>query len=1251
MHNAYKLGKKAISWGVVATTIAWSVGAASLVAPLAASAAVSLPSGSLIKGSLPAVYYLAGNGKRYVFPSQKTYNTWYPDFSGVTTITDADLATISIGGNVVHRAGTRLVKIQSDPKTYAVEPGGTLRWVTSESVALALWGSTWNTKIDDVSDAFFTNYRSGADVTSNTYPTGSLVKMSGSADVYYIDGTSKRKVTAAGWTANRFQDRYVVTTSLDLSVYTNGTDISAGDPNINDVSQLGLGGGTPPTSGSGLTLSTASGNPMSATVVTDTVDGAQAAIGALKLRFSAAADGSVTVTTLKVRRGGISSDADLKEIYLYDGDSTTMQLARSTSISAGVVTFTNASGLFTVPAGGSKEVMVRFDLSTNVTAGKTISLSVEAADIVASSTGTAISGSAMGNTFTVASVTDLGQLELVNVQPTAAGTVEPATDFELWRFRMDANDQELIVKSVTITNAGSIDGDDIQNFKLMDGATQLGSTVPALVNGKLVFDFSGMTDGGYKITSGQSKQLSLRGDILGGTNRTFRFGVRNSADVIVWDKAYQVYTIPVKDGQETFAVVEPNSSGTAVDTTISTGRLTIQVASDSPSTNVPDGATGVLMAKWTLTAAGEDVKISTITPNCSAADGTTILKNVKLLFDGVQVGSTDTTETCDNSGATEFSFGNSLVVPAGSTKTLSYYADLTDSTVATNDTITANLEAPASANAEGRVSLTSISTSAASGRTLTVKSGALVASEDASFTDRNATTPSGVLGAQGVTIGQFVVTGGGEDADITQIILTEDVSGAGNTMADTFQNLKLWKVNADGTTTQVGSTFGSLTDTDATTNTFTPSAAIRLGAGATMVFKITADIKTNGTVLTADGVVYPSKVSATGVVTGTDVSDSDGTGSELQNVHILTNGNLSIYPDSATPVRTTYAMGNTGKEFSRFKFEASINEDIDVTKIVVSDFMQAGAIAATGTLKNIKLIDASTGTQYGGTIASLDGSSSSIAPVAIFENISNLRVERSNAKVLKVVADASSYIDGGVSSSSHRMSIFPTYVSIATGNDSGTVSLSLLSITATGRDSGFSISGTSLDFNSNSSNTNTDALVNGSSHDVFRAKLTVAKHASSPSGVTSGASEQTVARFVVTNESPGNYTATLNLMDLDVGSTISGTTTRNIKVYKDSVTSGNLLATTNGCTNVGGTCIWGDTDFNHNSAADSDAFDDVDVSVGSREIYVTADTSDAATDKRLTVGLDTGDIRWTDGVTTNISTVDSLPIAGNTLSY
>ena len=122
---------------------------------------------TLIKASTDAVYYCGNDSKRYVFPNQRIYDSWYEDFSEVITISDEELASAKLGGNVTYRPGTALVKITTDPKVYAVDSGGILRWVTSEEIATALYGSNWKNAVQDIPDAFFINYRIGLPITSS----------------------------------------------------------------------------------------------------------------------------------------------------------------------------------------------------------------------------------------------------------------------------------------------------------------------------------------------------------------------------------------------------------------------------------------------------------------------------------------------------------------------------------------------------------------------------------------------------------------------------------------------------------------------------------------------------------------------------------------------------------------------------------------------------------------------------------------------------------------------------------------------------------------------------------------------------------------------------------------------------------------------------------------------------------------------------------------------------------------------------
>jgi len=112
------------------------------------------------------VYYYGADSKRYVFPNEKSYFTWYTGFSNVKIITDAQLASIEIGGNVTYRPGVKMIKAETSSKVYAVEKGGVRRWVATREVAQALYGADWNKEISDIPDAFWINYTDGSVINS-----------------------------------------------------------------------------------------------------------------------------------------------------------------------------------------------------------------------------------------------------------------------------------------------------------------------------------------------------------------------------------------------------------------------------------------------------------------------------------------------------------------------------------------------------------------------------------------------------------------------------------------------------------------------------------------------------------------------------------------------------------------------------------------------------------------------------------------------------------------------------------------------------------------------------------------------------------------------------------------------------------------------------------------------------------------------------------------------------------------------------
>lgn len=141
-----------------------TVGTAAVVHPTHA-ATPSTPPNLIRSATHGTMYYLGVDGMRYVFPNQATYNTWYDATSvGIPALSDTELGLIQIGGNVTYKPGSTLVKIQSDPRIYAIDQGAVLRDLATPEAATALFGDDWQNHITEIEEIYFGNYTIGAPI-------------------------------------------------------------------------------------------------------------------------------------------------------------------------------------------------------------------------------------------------------------------------------------------------------------------------------------------------------------------------------------------------------------------------------------------------------------------------------------------------------------------------------------------------------------------------------------------------------------------------------------------------------------------------------------------------------------------------------------------------------------------------------------------------------------------------------------------------------------------------------------------------------------------------------------------------------------------------------------------------------------------------------------------------------------------------------------------------------------------------------
>lgn len=661
-----------------------SVGAGSLGFASAASAATA---GDLLKASGPAVYYYAADGKRYVFPNEKTYFSWYNDFSSVKTISDAELAAVPIGGNVTVRPGTKLVKIQTDPKVYAVTKCGVLHWVESETIAKNLYGDAWATRVIDVPDAFFVNYTIGSSVSTSVHPDGQVVQYSGDSNWYVVWGGQKRKfASTSAFNANMLNAINSVMTTIS---YPNGADVTGREADLADVVCAGA-----PVSGN-LTVSLAADTPAGATVPKNA-----ASVPLAKYTF-AAGTGSAMITGLTIHRVGVGAASDLANVYLYDQNGKRLTTGRTINSTSQTATFSSLN--LTIPAGGMQSVYVYGDFSSPDSTGGQHSFELMDAASVVVSSATAVQGSfpVRGNVFTVG--TTLSARVDVQKGSTPANPTVGASDTEISNFKLTANTNDVKVNQVTLYQAGSVTNGDITDLKLYQGSTLVASASGVGTDGRIVLKF----EPSYLITNGTTKVFSLRAKVGGRADRTIKTYVEYTTDVNATDMVYNAgAAVCIADtaiggctgaGQGSFDG-EDDADDNFIEVTTQGGTLTN--AFNGPATsNVAKGQLAVPLYKFSLTSEN-NLEIRTMSfslattagaSTCAlkgdgsgATGGTNYFRSLKIknLDTGVTVmGPTEfSSSLADSSDASgTITLNDSFNISAGQTLNLAIVADLSNS--------------------------------------------------------------------------------------------------------------------------------------------------------------------------------------------------------------------------------------------------------------------------------------------------------------------------------------------------------------------------------------------------------------------------------------------------------------------------------------------------------------------------------------------------------------------------------------------
>jgi hypothetical protein len=491
--------------------------------------------------------------------------------------------------------------------------------------------------------------------------------------------------------------------------------------------------------GTDLKVSLAATSPAASAIVAG-----QAAANLVEYTFTNTSATPAVVTNVTLARGGVSADTSLSSVYLYEG---AVRLTDAATVSSGKITFNSAAGLFTVPAGASKTISVKSDILSSAN-GQLVVISLTGVTVngPAVSAVYPISGAAM-NIFSSSDIASATSTLTVGLGSSIqAGSLNQT----IWSTSLSLSGRAVYLKSLAVKVIGSIPTDALQNVKLYVAGIQVGSAVGMDSNGMVTFDLSSAP---YKIDS--SRTIEVRADVIKGSSRTFSVSLQNASDMQIIDSNYNVG----------IAVATPATQSTGT-FTVSTGSVTVSLDSTLSSGDVVTGASNVPLARYTMKAYGEDMKISYL--NASSTDQ---LDNVALYANGVQIGSTQTISATNTDKL--YSLGSSLIIPAGQTVTVEIRGDIkyngVNATTSSSNTVRVGLTGYTN-NAQGSYSsqLSTVPSSTLNGPTMTVKGAGLTVAKNASYANQTA-----VPNTSNVKIGSYTLqANSAEPVRITSLTVT-----------------------------------------------------------------------------------------------------------------------------------------------------------------------------------------------------------------------------------------------------------------------------------------------------------------------------------------------------------------------------------------------------------------------------------------------------------------------------------------------
>ena len=442
---------------------------------------------------------------------------------------------------------------------------------------------------------------------------------------------------------------------------------------------------------------------------------------------------------------------------------------------------------------------------------------------------------------------------------------------------------------------------------------------------------------GLLIDKGFTKELSIKGDVAGGSGRTIIFDIAKRTDIGLVGETYGYGIKSPVTGSTATPGDSAFSSGedpwyNASTVTVQSGTITVSSSNLVSAGNIPENAPDTKLGSFDVEIKGEPISVASMIFNLSLQSTTADVADVTNITLTKEDG-TILAGPVDGAAAGTVTFSSSVTFPVGTTKVKLLGKIGTD--FATNDTVQASTTPSTKfTSITGQTTgntITAAPTSAIAGLTQTVKSASMNVSVSSQPIAQTV-----IANAQKFIFANYILDAGssGENIRVTSLPLEFNAASGARTDVSNCQlydgSTSVTSNNAVSPSTTLSSSTSFVFDgngiilTNGTQKTLAMKCDIK--SGSTGSYKWGIDGAQDGTSFTA----------ATGLISGQTIADSVFTDSEGQLMTAASGGTLAVAIDSGTSGSLSYRLVSPGQttELIKIKYSAT-NEDIDVKRVAL----------------------------------------------------------------------------------------------------------------------------------------------------------------------------------------------------------------------------------------------------------------------------------------------------------------------------